>query len=224
MSKAKQEITFKTKTMTNHRFKTTNIKGKEYVQVNERIHYFRTATEYQGWSLETEMVEITEQGCLMRATAKNQDGRIIATGYASEDRSSSMINKTSYVENCETSAWGRCLANLGIGIGPEMGIASAEEVQMAIAKQEQDSKPGALAGSKKIETRNQAVVDFEARLGLVPTIDQVLEQERTKEKYSELLAEYANKGGTKPWPSSQGLSLERMTKGIQVLTEEIAKL
>ena len=44
-----------------------------------------------------------------------------------------MINKTSYVENCETSAFGRCLAALGIGI--ETSIASANEVQMAIAQQ-----------------------------------------------------------------------------------------
>jgi hypothetical protein len=45
-----------------------------------------------------------------------------------------MINKTSYIENCETSAWGRALGNLGYGI--QTSIASAEEVEMAIAKQE----------------------------------------------------------------------------------------
>jgi ssDNA-binding Zn-finger/Zn-ribbon topoisomerase 1 len=45
-----------------------------------------------------------------------------------------MINKTSFVENCETSAWGRALGNLGIGI--DDSIASAEEVDMAIKKQE----------------------------------------------------------------------------------------
>ena len=59
---------------------------------------------------------------------------IVAQGMAQEDRTSSMINKTSYVENCETSAVGRCLGFLGIGV--EDSIASAEEVEMAIAKQD----------------------------------------------------------------------------------------
>jgi hypothetical protein len=45
----------------------------------------------------------------------------------------SLVNKTSYIENCETSAWGRALGNLGIGI--DASIASAEEVITAIAQQ-----------------------------------------------------------------------------------------
>jgi hypothetical protein len=58
---------------------------------------------------------------------RDADGRIRATGHAHEDRTSSMINKTSYVENCETSCpFGRALAALGIGI--ETSIASANEV------------------------------------------------------------------------------------------------
>ena len=61
-----------------------------------------------------------------------------ANGFAQEDKSSSYINKTSYVENCETSAWGRALANLGIGI--DTSIASSNEVSMAISKQGSKSK------------------------------------------------------------------------------------
>jgi hypothetical protein len=52
---------------------------------------------------------------------------------AQEDKSSSRINQTSYVENCETSAVGRALGFLGIGI--ETSIATADEVGMAIAKE-----------------------------------------------------------------------------------------
>ena len=43
------------------------------------------------------------------------------------------INKSSYVENCETSAWGRALANFGIGV--DSSIASAEEVMADMSKQ-----------------------------------------------------------------------------------------
>ena len=120
--------------MVKHQFKTTNIRGKEYVEVNQRILYFRTAPEYKGWALETEMVHLDNDSCVIRAVIRNENGEAVATGFAQEDRTSSHINKTSYVENCETSAWGRALANLGIGI--ESSIASSNEVSMAIAKQE----------------------------------------------------------------------------------------
>ena len=119
--------------MSNYKFKTTNIKGKEYVEVNERIKYFRLADEYKGWSLSSEVVHLDGDSCVIKATIATAEGYIVATGFAPEDKSSSYINKTSYVENCETSAWGRALANLGIGI--DTSIASSNEVSMAISKQ-----------------------------------------------------------------------------------------
>ena len=119
---------------TAHKFKTTNIKGKQYVEVNERIKYFRTAKEYDGWTLTSELISLETYSCVVRAEIRNADGNLVATGFAQEDRTSSHINKTSYVENCETSAWGRALANLGIGI--DTSIASSEEVSMAIAKEQ----------------------------------------------------------------------------------------
>ena len=117
-----------------YQLKTTNIKGKDYVQVNERIIAFRKLPDYKGYSIETEMVAIDSDMCVMKAIIRDSDGAVAATGFAQEDRSSSMINKTSYVENCETSAVGRALGFLGIGV--EASIATAEEVSMAIAKQE----------------------------------------------------------------------------------------
>lgn len=119
--------------MANYQFKTTNIRGKQYVEVNERIKYFRNEPKFEGWSLETELISLDENSCVVRAIIKNPEGFVVGTGFAQEDRSSSMVNKTSYVENAETSAWGRALANLGIGI--ETSIASAQEVEVAIGKQ-----------------------------------------------------------------------------------------
>ena len=110
--------------------KSINIKGKNYVMVNERISFFRTNEEYKGWSLTSEIINLTEDSCIIRAVVTDDKGVIRATGYAQEDRTSSMINKTSFVENCETSAWGRALGCLGIGI--QDSIASAEEVDMVI--------------------------------------------------------------------------------------------
>ena len=96
-----------------HKFKTTNIKGKDYVEVNQRLLYFRNEKAYADWSIESELVDLQPDRCCIRAVIRDAEGRIRATGHASEDRTSSMINKTSYVENCETSAIGRALANMG---------------------------------------------------------------------------------------------------------------
>ena len=42
------------------------------------------------------------------------DGEIIATGWAEEIRGQGNVNKTSHLENCETGAVGRALANAGM--------------------------------------------------------------------------------------------------------------
>ncbi len=115
--------------------KTTNIKGKNYVEVNTRLKYFRE--HFRGWSLETELVAVNDDTALMRAVIRNPEGKIAATGtaYERKDSPSSMVNKTSHVENCETSAWGRALGNLGIGI--DASVASADEVEMAVMNQDE---------------------------------------------------------------------------------------
>ena len=63
---------------------------------------------------------------------------VLATGTAYEKESSSFINKTSYIENCETSAVGRALGMCGFGI--DVSVASAEEVENAILQQDADKK------------------------------------------------------------------------------------
>jgi hypothetical protein len=110
------------------KLKTINIKGKEYVEVNERIKYFRE--NFKDWALTTEILELDDTRCVMKASIFDKNDRLIATGTAYEKESSSFINKTSFIENCETSAWGRALANLGIGI--DNSIASDLEVKNAI--------------------------------------------------------------------------------------------
>jgi hypothetical protein len=120
--------------MSNYKFKTTNIRGKQYVEVNERIKFFRQEKKYDGWGIHTDINMLDGEQCLCKCTIVNGDGEVIAQGHAHEVKSSSNINKTSHVENCETSAVGRALAILGIGI--DTSIASANEVQDAIAKQD----------------------------------------------------------------------------------------
>ena len=114
-----------------NKLKTVNIKGKEYVEVNERLKHFRS--NYKGWCLTSDVVDLTEDRCVIKATIFDDNGNIRATGHAYEKEGSSFINKTSFVENCETSAWGRALGNLGIGL--DTSVASYEEVANAVKQQ-----------------------------------------------------------------------------------------
>lgn len=114
--------------------KSINIHGNDYIMVNERVKFFRECEKYQGWALTSEIVSLDNDSCVFKAIITDEKGIVKATGFAQEDRTSTKINQTSFVENCETSAWGRALGNLGIGI--DKSIASAEEVLIAIGKQE----------------------------------------------------------------------------------------
>lgn len=118
--------------MVNQSAKTTPIKGKQYVEVNERIKAFRKICP--NGSIQTEILSLEDGVVLMKATVFDDDGKILATGHAQEKETASFINKTSYIENCETSCTGRALGLLGIGI--DNSVASKEEVENAILQQE----------------------------------------------------------------------------------------
>ena len=144
--------------MSNYKFKTTNIRGKQYVEVNERIKFFRQEEKYNLWGIRTEFPLIDSEQCLCKCTITDADGDIIAQGHAHEVRGSSNINKTSYVENCETSAVGRALAMLGIGI--DTSIASANEVEEAIAKQQKMvDNPHVQALAKTLDSPVENIMD-----------------------------------------------------------------
>lgn len=116
----------------NETIKTTDIKGKEYAEVNQRIKAFRMV--YPEGTITTELLSNENGVCIFRAVVSNNEGKVIGTGTAYEKEDSSFINKTSYIENCETSAVGRALGMCGFGI--DVSVASAEEVQNAIQNQE----------------------------------------------------------------------------------------
>jgi len=127
--------------------KSINIKGKQYVEVNERLRYFRE--NYKDWSLESEVIQKTENSVTIKASIKDDQGRVRANGLAEEIKGSTFINKTSYVENCETSAWGRALANLGIGIA--VSVASFDEVANAINQQKPKQKKKKTISAERFE-------------------------------------------------------------------------
>ena len=115
--------------------KSVDIKGKQYVMVNERIKEFRKLHP-NGQILNQVMANA--DGQVMFQCKIMVDGVLVATAHAYEKEGSSFINKTSYIENCETSAVGRALGMYGIGI--DTSLASADEVANAVTQQKEDFK------------------------------------------------------------------------------------
>lgn len=132
-------MTFEQLQKANETIKTMDIKGKEYAEVNQRIKAFRMI--YPEGFIHTSIRYLSDGIVTMesRVGYYAEDGtmRILGTGTAQEKESSTFINKTSYIENCETSAVGRALGMLGIGI--DTSVASYDEVQNAINNQDKIS-------------------------------------------------------------------------------------
>lgn len=124
-------ITFEQIAKANQSINTTDIKGKEYAEVNQRIKAFRMV--YPTGQIVTDMISNENGVCIIKATICDGEGNTLGTGTAYEKENSTFINKTSYIENCETSAVGRALGMCGFGI--DVSVASYEEVANAIENQ-----------------------------------------------------------------------------------------
>ena len=109
----------------NKSLESIDIKGKNYIEVRMIC---------PDGAITTEIVSLDDGMVLMKSTITDESGKVLSTGYAYEKESSSFINKTSYIENCETSAVGRALGFMGIGVSA--GIGSKEEVDNAKLQQD----------------------------------------------------------------------------------------
>ena len=115
------------------------IHNKDYLTVAERVSTFRS--DHPDYGIETDVIENTPEIVIVKATIsrvlESKDGAlgevVVGTGYAEEIRGSSNINKTSALENCETSAIGRALASIGLHGG---SYASANELVAAKRKEQ----------------------------------------------------------------------------------------
>lgn len=126
-------MTFEELQKANEGLNTIDVKGKNYVEVNQRIKAFRML--YPNGSIQTNIESLENGVCVMRAVVFDNEQNVLGIGHAYEKEGNGFINQTSYIENCETSAVGRALGMIGIGI--DTSIASAEEVQNAIVQQEE---------------------------------------------------------------------------------------
>ena len=102
--------------------------GKKYTMVSTRVEAFRKAFGME-YGIETDIISYNGDNVIAKAVIKNKDGMIIGSGYAEEIRGTSLVNKTSAVENCETSAVGRALASIGLHGGQYASINEIEQAQ-----------------------------------------------------------------------------------------------
>ena len=116
----------------NSTIKCMDIKNKQYAPVSERIKAFRMV--YPDGLILTELLSDEAGKCIFKASIYKSDRmQLIGVGHAYEREENGMVNRTSYVENCETSAVGRALAMCGFGI--DVSIASYEDMETALASQ-----------------------------------------------------------------------------------------
>ena len=111
----------------NESIRTTDIKGKDYAEVNQRVKAYRMV--YPEGTIATEIISNENGVCVFQARVYDDTNHLLGVGHAYEKEGSSFINKTSHLENAETSAIGRALGFCGFGI--DTSIASYEEVANA---------------------------------------------------------------------------------------------
>lgn len=160
-------ITYEQIIKANESLPRLDIKGKGYATVPARIQAFRQLCP--NGTIETEIIDMTNGIVTMKATAKDEDGKVLGTGFAQEKETASYINKTSYIENCETSAVGRALGM--IGLGAESSIASAEEMVNALMNQAKTEK----AKSEPIDS-TMVVALVSAAKNADVTVEQICEK------------------------------------------------
>ncbi len=140
------------------KLETINIKGKKYATVSTRVKHLRE--DYKDLKMDVNIVatDNDHQGVWIKASiyekGAKKDDIPIAAGIAYEQKSASGVNSTNWTENCDTSAVGRALANLGIGI--EDAYASANEMELALEKEKQNKEPKSTP--EKVKGGEQKVV------------------------------------------------------------------
>jgi len=139
----------------NEMIKKIDFKGKGYALVASRVSAFRAICP-RG-RITTDILSMENGTVTMKATIFDDDDRELSNGYAQEKEGASYINKTSYIENCETSAIGRALGNLGIG--SDENISSAEELANAVLNQNEDKKPKRQQKNKSEEQLNEEMIN-----------------------------------------------------------------
>jgi len=186
-----------------------SIHGREYQTVAYRVQRFREA--HPSYGLTTSIIDRDPECVVVQAAIADETGRTLATGHAEEVRKASQINKTSALENAETSAIGRALAALGFG-GTE--FATANEVQNAIHQQNDPADEGKTSDcSPKEQDGDLAPTALKASLKLLVhhvngagDLDELVAILETED--SKLVMEQCERRAPAWWETGEGMPAE----------------
>ena len=133
-----------------------SIQGKEYVLVKTRLQYFRK--HYENADIKTEILHFDGDSIMVKVIIF-VDGKSVSEGIAHEEKGKNSINATSFCEIAQTSALGRALGILGIGI--TTSVATWDEVNSAIKQQEANAKADELMQYKAESLSSKLMIAIE---------------------------------------------------------------
>ena len=142
----------------------------EYQTVQERIDLFWQ--RFPNGRLYTELVQFTPDQVVFKAEcyANKDDVYPLAVDYAEERLGSSPVNKTSFLENCSTSALGRCISLLGNEFSPKGKRPSQQEMsKVARLSTTETARNWELALSNINDIEGLRSLYNEAKQGKAPT-------------------------------------------------------
>ena len=162
-----------------------DIKGKAYTTVATRVEIFRKHFGY-NYGIQTELVKFGSkpgESIVIKATIADKEGFVVGSGTAVEIVGDGFINKTSALENCESSSIGRALSSLSLHGGE---YASANKIEIAQDKE------------KKIEKTNN---NQEQKIDWKAWVDQQKE-----------LLDKMSKNGLVAWAAKEEANLVKISK------------
>ena len=177
--------TFEDIAKANKAIKTEPVKGKDYAMVNQRVKAFRMV--YPEGSITTEILKLESGVVYMKATCTDEAGTVLSTGHAYEKESNGLVNKESFIENCETSAVGRALGMAGFGI--DTSICSAEELQNALLNQGEGEKQKAEVPPEEVDSEStiadspSAIKNIKSNLKLIEKLGDTSFMEELRRMY-----------------------------------------
>lgn len=121
--------------------KAINIQGKKYVLVSDRVVEFNKL--YTSGMIQTKLLTEPDADMLVmmaKVTPNVEVPERYFTGFSQATWGDGLVNKTAALENCETSAVGRALAMMGIGVIDS--IASVDEINKAQSQPAKQPKNG----------------------------------------------------------------------------------
>jgi hypothetical protein len=138
----------------------------DYEEVKDRIPRFleqhpdgRILT-----SLESPVAElgvVVFRATLYKTGEDQEKGLPLSTGWAFEKEGAGTVNKTSHLENCETSAIGRALANVGI-----QGKQRPSREDMRKVEEPQVTRPAERTNGNQLDAKRKAFFANAQKLGV----------------------------------------------------------